>query len=139
MNAHDFTDVTEMAGEEISGEQLFRLANRYFWVRLNADGTVAEQRKHGERGLMTEQQIAEGFRYSFRHKGMAPLLTLLFISAVFARPFAELLPVARQQGCSSLAALQEHADFGGGCELCHPYVRRMLKTGETVFHEVITD
>ena len=53
--------------------------------------------------------------------------------------FAELLPVARQQGCSSLAALQEHADFGGGCELCHPYVRRMLKTGETVFHEVITD
>ena len=34
---------------------------KYFWVRFNADGTVAEQRKHGERGLMTEQQIADGF------------------------------------------------------------------------------
>lgn len=28
----DFTDVTEMAGEEISSEQLFRLANRYYWA-----------------------------------------------------------------------------------------------------------
>jgi SAM-dependent methyltransferase len=32
MSAPDFTDVTEMAGEEISHEQLFRLANRYYWA-----------------------------------------------------------------------------------------------------------
>jgi len=38
------------------------------------------------------RQIQEGFVYSFRHEGMAPLLMMLFISAVFARPFAELLP-----------------------------------------------
>jgi ubiquinone/menaquinone biosynthesis C-methylase UbiE len=30
--ARDYTDVTEMAGEEISREQLFRLANRYYWA-----------------------------------------------------------------------------------------------------------
>lgn len=32
MTTPDFTDVTEMAGEEISQEQLFRLANRYYWA-----------------------------------------------------------------------------------------------------------
>ena len=34
----DFTDVTEMAGEEISSEQLFRLANRYYWAGTYAAG-----------------------------------------------------------------------------------------------------
>lgn len=34
----DFTDVTEMAGEEISPEQLFRLANRYYWAGAYVDG-----------------------------------------------------------------------------------------------------
>jgi SAM-dependent methyltransferase len=38
MTAPDFTDVTEMAGEEISPEQLFRLANRYYWAGPYADG-----------------------------------------------------------------------------------------------------
>ncbi|MEQ8402968.1 MAG: class I SAM-dependent methyltransferase [Roseitalea porphyridii] len=38
MTAPDFTDVTEMAGEEISPEQLFRLANRYYWAGDFADG-----------------------------------------------------------------------------------------------------
>lgn len=32
MDALDYTDVTEMAGEEISPEQLSRLANRYYWA-----------------------------------------------------------------------------------------------------------
>ena len=53
--------------------------------------------------------------------------------------FAELLPIARSQQCQSIEGLQQHASFGEGCELCHPYVRRMLRTGETAFHEVITD
>ena len=38
MTVPDFTDVTEMAGEEISPEQLFRLANRYYWAGDYADG-----------------------------------------------------------------------------------------------------
>jgi len=32
MDAQDYTDVTEMAGDEISFEQLVRLANRYYWA-----------------------------------------------------------------------------------------------------------
>ena len=34
----DFSDVTEMAGEEISPEQLFRMCNRYFWAAGYCDG-----------------------------------------------------------------------------------------------------
>ncbi len=55
------------------------------------------------------------------------------------RTFAELLPVAVQHRCTSVEALQAQVTFGEGCALCHPYVRRMLETGETAFHEVITD
>lgn len=60
------------------------------------------------------------------------------------RRFADLAPVARASGASTVGALQEAArdagrDFGRGCGLCHAYVRRMLRTGETVFHEVVTD
>jgi len=55
------------------------------------------------------------------------------------RTFAELRGVADTAGARTLAELQQHADFGRGCKLCHPYVRRMLKTGEVRFEEVIGD
>ena len=42
-------------------------------------------------------------------------------------------------GADSVKRLQAHVTFGENCQLCHPYVRRMLETGETVFHEVIED
>lgn len=38
MTTPDFTDVTEMAGEEISSEQLFRMVNRYVWASRYAAG-----------------------------------------------------------------------------------------------------
>ena len=57
----------------------------------------------------------------------------------FAKRFAELKPVAEATGAGSVAELQQHALFGQRCRLCHPYVRRMLRTGETVFHEIVTD
>ncbi|NNF57728.1 MAG: (2Fe-2S)-binding protein [Rhodothermaceae bacterium] len=56
----------------------------------------------------------------------------------FGRTFAELKQTAEATGADSVAALQEHAVFGQRCALCHPYVRRMLRTGETVFHEIVT-
>ena len=37
------------------------MVQHYFWARFNTDGTVAEQRKHGERGLTADQQTADGF------------------------------------------------------------------------------
>lgn len=51
--------------------------------------------------------------------------------------FAELKDVADATGAETVSQLQEHASFGKNCELCHPYVRRTLDTGQTVFHAVI--
>lgn len=60
------------------------------------------------------------------------------------RRFSELAVVARAAGATTVPDLQAaayaaEADFGRGCGLCHPYVRRMLRTGETVFETIVTD
>lgn len=52
------------------------------------------------------------------------------------RRFADLLPLARTAGFS-LAELLRETGCGGQCGLCRPYLRRMLSTGETVFHQII--
>lgn len=57
----------------------------------------------------------------------------------FQAIFDELKQVAVETGSQSVEELQQHVEFGVRCRLCHPYVRRMLRTGETVFHEVIVD
>ena len=57
----------------------------------------------------------------------------------FGRPFADLADVAAATGAATVAELQEHAVFGRKCALCHPYVRRMLRTGQTSFGGVVTD
>jgi len=55
----------------------------------------------------------------------------------FQQSFAHLKSVAHEEGVDTVEALQEHVLFGEKCELCHPYVRRMLRTGETAFDHVI--
>jgi bacterioferritin-associated ferredoxin len=57
----------------------------------------------------------------------------------FNRRFSELRRVAERSGVRSVEALQQHVAFGLKCGLCRPYVRRMLRTGETVFTEVIEE
>jgi hypothetical protein len=57
----------------------------------------------------------------------------------FLRPFAELKEVADATGAGTVPELQTHVVFGQQCRLCHPYVRRMLRTGETVFQEILTE
>jgi bacterioferritin-associated ferredoxin len=52
--------------------------------------------------------------------------------------FADLLPRARAQNWT-LDELVRATGCGAGCGLCRPYLRRMLQTGETVFHEILTD
>lgn len=52
------------------------------------------------------------------------------------RLFAELLPMARAASWS-LAALMRETGCGDQCGLCRPYLRRMLATGDTVFHSII--
>ena len=55
----------------------------------------------------------------------------------YDQTFADLKAIAEAEGVDSLSQLQEHVTFGENCQLCHPYVRRMLATGQTVFHEVL--
>jgi bacterioferritin-associated ferredoxin len=51
-------------------------------------------------------------------------------------PFAELLPVARANGWS-LEELMAQTGCGAQCGLCRPYLRRMLRTGQTEFTELL--
>lgn len=53
-------------------------------------------------------------------------------------PFDELLPLARANEWS-LDDVMRETGCGDQCGLCRPYIRRMLATGETVFHEIIAE
>ncbi len=52
--------------------------------------------------------------------------------------FADLLPQARAGGWT-LDQLVSETGCGAQCGLCRPYLRRMLQSGETVFHELLTE
>ena len=66
---------------------------------------------------------------------MSPLITLCVCQR---RPFAELLPLAQDNGWT-LDDIARETGCGASCGLCRPYLRRMLATGETVFREVFTE
>ena len=53
-------------------------------------------------------------------------------------PFGGLLLRARAEGWD-LDALMRETGCGAQCGLCRPYLRRMLATGETSFHELLED
>lgn len=53
-------------------------------------------------------------------------------------PFARLLPLARAEGWG-LDQLISATGCGASCGLCRPYLRRMLATGETEFHELLSE
>ena len=57
----------------------------------------------------------------------------------FQKSFSLLKQVASSERCETIEALQEHVAFGQKCQLCRPYVQRMLVTGEVEFSEVITE
>lgn len=51
-------------------------------------------------------------------------------------PFADLAPLARTRGWS-LDAVMRETGCGDQCGLCRPYLRQMLLTGQTEFHEIL--
>lgn len=57
----------------------------------------------------------------------------------YQKTFARLRELAEATGADSVEALQHHETFGLNCRLCHPYVRRMLRTGQTVFEEIVEE
>ena len=52
--------------------------------------------------------------------------------------FSELLPRARANNWDLLGLMQA-TGAGAQCGLCRPYLRRMLRTGETDFHQLLTE
>lgn len=52
-------------------------------------------------------------------------------------PFHRLLTVAQREAWD-LDTLMRETGCGARCGLCRPYLRRMLATGETVFHELLS-
>ena len=52
------------------------------------------------------------------------------------RRFVDLLSEAGARGFG-LDDLMRETGCGDRCGLCRPYLRRMLSTGETVFHQII--
>ncbi len=65
-------------------------------------------------------------------------MAILVNSCICQRqPFGRLLSMAREHGWD-LTALKAATGCGAQCGLCAPYLARMLVTGETEFHELIT-
>ena len=52
--------------------------------------------------------------------------------------FADLLPRARAAGWT-LADLMRETGCGAQCGLCRPYLKKMLQTGDTIFHQLLAD
>ena len=65
---------------------------------------------------------------------MAPVLVTMCVCQRV--PFAELLPRARAAGWA-LPDLVRETGCGGQCGLCRPYLREMLLTGRTAFHDLL--
>lgn len=57
----------------------------------------------------------------------------------FNEPFVKLVQIAASTQSTTIEALQQHVEFGRRCRLCHPYMRRALRTGEVVFRTIIND
>ena len=55
-----------------------------------------------------------------------------------ATSFEDLLPMARAWHWD-VADLMRETGCGAQCGLCRPYLRRMLRTGETEFYELLSE
>ncbi len=53
--------------------------------------------------------------------------------------FAELKDIADSTKSDSIDELKQHAQFGQNCKLCHPYVEKMLRTGDTEFEVILLE
>lgn len=81
-------------------------------IRLARAGPPAGKRE--VRGIPRE--IAEGYRYAVGHPGIAPILAVLTVVSLFARPYMELLPAFADtvfdRGAAGLAWLTSMAGLG---------------------------
>jgi len=57
----------------------------------------------------------------------------------FGVPFEEISAWATAHPGCTFADAQQRFRCGTGCGLCAPYVRRALRTGQVVFHQIVTE
>ena len=62
----------------------------YLLVLMVLDVAPVEKKEKTGRSLLSE--AGEGIRYAFSHTGIAPILLILVMTALFVRPYTELLP-----------------------------------------------
>jgi len=53
--------------------------------------------------------------------------------------FAEVRDWCTKHPCAGLEEVQREFGCSTGCGLCEPYVRRMMRTGQVVFTEIVID
>ena len=53
--------------------------------------------------------------------------------------FVEMKEVMEKKKLKSLAELQKEMDVSNNCMLCRPYILNMIKTGKTVFTEILNE
>lgn len=49
------------------------------------------------------------------------------------KPFKEIKKIIKEKGYNSLEEIQKAGVSSTSCKMCEPYIRAMLKTGETSF------
>jgi bacterioferritin-associated ferredoxin len=52
--------------------------------------------------------------------------------------FEEAVNATQEHGLS-LSQLEDRLGCGTGCGLCRPYLRRALRTGQVIFHQIVLD
>jgi len=57
----------------------------------------------------------------------------------YDQTFEDLKVIAQRERFIKLPQLQKYCEFGNKCQLCHPYIKEMLRTGQTQFHRIIQD
>jgi len=83
---------------------------------MNVDKLMFESSRTGARASLFADVI-EGWRYSFTHKSIGPMITLIFIVSICTRPFLELFPGFNDevfhQGPEGLGTLMSAVGIGG--------------------------
>ena len=55
----------------------------------------------------------------------------------FDTTFLEMKKIMKTNDLKNLDELRKIKEVGTNCRLCVPYIEKMIRTGQTVFHEII--
>lgn len=53
--------------------------------------------------------------------------------------FEEIKKLMNEKHLKTIEDIQMHIEVSQNCKLCRPYILKMIDTGQTVFHEIISE